>query len=44
VTELAKTLTNAQSASTPSSMDEKPLTSAESLARAAAMLEYVNNT
>ena len=43
-TNLANTLTNAHSASTPTRKDEGMLSESESLKRAAAMLEYVNNT
>lgn len=44
VTELANTLTNAQSAFTPTSKKSEMLSERESLRQAAALLEYVNNT
>ena len=43
-TSLAQTLTNAHSASTPTRTETGMLPESESLKRAAAMLEYVNNT
>jgi hypothetical protein len=44
VIELANTLTNAHSASNPTRNDESQLSDAESLKRAAALLQYVDHT